>query len=280
MPVSVSRLLGTAGLALAVALPAAPQDGAPADPTIDLFVRKCASCHTVGKGDRVGPDLTGVHARRDRAWLARMIQTPSSLLNVDAEARKLLEQFGDVRMPDLGLEDAEVDALIALIERCSAEPCELAGKFVPITEATADHIALGEDLFTGRVAIKSGAVPCNACHTVDTVAGIPGGTLSKNLTTAFGRLTDEGLDAALMNPTFDLMNKVYVDHPLDKDEVFALRAFLYEANRAQPSQVGAWSLLIAGLAGTALVLAVLNGFWRRRLLGVRSDVQARKGVMA
>ena len=59
--------------AVALALPSmAAAQAAPAaaesDPAIDLYVAKCASCHTVGKGDRVGPDLAGVHTRRDAAW--------------------------------------------------------------------------------------------------------------------------------------------------------------------------------------------------------------------
>ncbi len=34
-----------------------------------LFATKCISCHTIGHGDRVGPDLLGVTHARDRAWL-------------------------------------------------------------------------------------------------------------------------------------------------------------------------------------------------------------------
>jgi hypothetical protein len=41
----------------------------------ELFSRQCSSCHTIGKGDLVGPDLNGVTGRRDRAWLARFIRS-------------------------------------------------------------------------------------------------------------------------------------------------------------------------------------------------------------
>ena len=47
---------------LTAALPAAlgaQPSGGPDPAAVDLFVRKCASCHTVGEGDRVGPDLKG-----------------------------------------------------------------------------------------------------------------------------------------------------------------------------------------------------------------------------
>ncbi|MDP2702657.1 MAG: c-type cytochrome [Candidatus Rokubacteria bacterium] len=38
-----------------------------------LFHEECVACHTIGQGDRVGPDLAGVTARRDRAWLEAWI---------------------------------------------------------------------------------------------------------------------------------------------------------------------------------------------------------------
>src|SRR5262249_11938594 len=41
-----------------------------------LFVKLCAGCHTVGKGDRVGPDLNGVTGRHARAWLSNYIRDP------------------------------------------------------------------------------------------------------------------------------------------------------------------------------------------------------------
>ena len=45
-----------------------------------LFQAKCAKCHTVGRGDRVGPDLKGVSERREKAWISGFItKTPSYL---------------------------------------------------------------------------------------------------------------------------------------------------------------------------------------------------------
>lgn len=38
-----------------------------------LFQEKCVACHTIGQGDRVGPDLAGVTARRSHAWLEAWI---------------------------------------------------------------------------------------------------------------------------------------------------------------------------------------------------------------
>lgn len=268
------------GLALASAAsgqgPAAPPPG-PDDPAIEVFVRKCASCHTVGKGQRVGPDLKGVLERRERAFVERLIKVPSSMLDSDATARQLVAQFAGVRMPDLGLSDAEVAALIGLIARCSAEPCELAGRFTPVTAATAADISHGRDLFLGREALRSGAAQCVACHTVVGAGGeIAGGLLAKDLTHAFGRLGDQGLDAALRSPAFPVMNRIFADHPLQPDEVFALRAFLYDANRKEPVVEDTPSLLLIGLIGVFVTLIGLNAAWARRLGGVRAPLVRRR----
>jgi len=45
-----------------------------------LFNERCRDCHQVnGKGGTVGPDLTGVASRRDRAYLEQAIREPAKL---------------------------------------------------------------------------------------------------------------------------------------------------------------------------------------------------------
>lgn len=84
-----------------------------------LFSQKCSKCHTVGKGDRVGPDLKGVHLSRDRKWLIGFIRQPSSFLDTDSVAKALLAKYQGVRMPDLNLTPQESDALIEYIATAS-----------------------------------------------------------------------------------------------------------------------------------------------------------------
>src|SRR5262249_37525373 len=45
-----------------------------------LFATHCSACHTIGRGDAVGPDLLGITRTRDRGWLLRFIQRPDELL--------------------------------------------------------------------------------------------------------------------------------------------------------------------------------------------------------
>jgi cytochrome oxidase Cu insertion factor (SCO1/SenC/PrrC family)/cytochrome c2 len=82
-----------------------------------LFKKICAPCHTIGVGDRVGPDLRGVSARRDRAWLASFIRNPKTKHAAkDPIALALAARFPGVRMPALGISDVDAVDLIAYLD--------------------------------------------------------------------------------------------------------------------------------------------------------------------
>lgn len=78
-----------------------------------LFKSRCTGCHTIGKGDAVGPDLLNVSRRRDRAWLARYVAAPDRVLAAgDPIARKLFAKYKNVRMPNLSLSAEDVEAIL------------------------------------------------------------------------------------------------------------------------------------------------------------------------
>jgi protein SCO1 len=82
-----------------------------------LFRTRCDSCHTIGEGDRLGPDLAGVAASRPRAWLIRWLKEPDKMLaEKDPVATALKLKFRNVPMPNLGLDDLEAKALIDFME--------------------------------------------------------------------------------------------------------------------------------------------------------------------
>ena len=86
-----------------------------------LFRKLCAPCHTIGVGDRIGPDLRGVTQRRDHAWLSRFIQNPARMLaQKDPVALELAAKFPAVHMPVLGLHDADAADLINYLEVLNA----------------------------------------------------------------------------------------------------------------------------------------------------------------
>jgi len=82
-----------------------------------LFKKVCAPCHTVGAGDRVGPDLRGVTARRERSWLSSYIQSPTRMrAQHDPDALALAEKYPAVRMPVLGVSANDAGDLIAYLD--------------------------------------------------------------------------------------------------------------------------------------------------------------------
>jgi len=87
------------------------------DPGAYLFQTRCAACHTVGQGDKVGPDLLGVTHRRERAWLARYVMIPDQMrAEHDAIATALAAQYPHVLMPNLGLGEGDVATLLTYLE--------------------------------------------------------------------------------------------------------------------------------------------------------------------
>jgi len=86
-----------------------------------LFATRCAACHTIGNGDKVGPDLLGVTSVRDRAWLSRMIMEPDKLIEEnDPIAMGLFKKYKEIRMPRLNLPEMDVNTLIEFMKTQTA----------------------------------------------------------------------------------------------------------------------------------------------------------------
>lgn len=99
------------------ALPSPAHEAALSVPGQALFVKLCAGCHAFGTGDRVGPDLAGVSTRRPHDWLQKFIMSPERMrARKDPFAVGLAQKYPAVRMPDLGLSEADASDLIAYIE--------------------------------------------------------------------------------------------------------------------------------------------------------------------
>ena len=91
-----------------------------------LYVSRCMDCHSIGRGDGIGPDLKDVTSRRPRAWLKRWIKEPDAMLKEhDPIAMGMYEKYMQVAMPNTKLEDADVELLIDFIDRESKSLAEL-----------------------------------------------------------------------------------------------------------------------------------------------------------
>jgi protein SCO1/2 len=91
-----------------------------------LFTTRCAACHTIGRGDGLGPDLLGVAGARDRAWLLRFISVPDQVLaEKDPLATALFKKFKGIQMPNLRLAEADAALLLDYIQFRTAEQAKL-----------------------------------------------------------------------------------------------------------------------------------------------------------
>jgi protein SCO1 len=97
-------------------------------PGQSMYKKICAPCHTIGVGDRVGPDLRGVSARRDRAWLTSYIRNPHKMRGQkDPLALELAARYPGVRMPSLGVTERDAADLIGYVDEVTSRLAETQG---------------------------------------------------------------------------------------------------------------------------------------------------------
>jgi protein SCO1/2 len=78
-----------------------------------LFHNQCGACHTIGKGDGLGPDLMGVTKHREAGWLSAFIARPDQMLaKKDPVATALYAKYKQMKMPNLRLTDQDVNAIV------------------------------------------------------------------------------------------------------------------------------------------------------------------------
>lgn len=87
-----------------------------------IFLKACSSCHTIGKGEHIGPDLQGVTARRDHDWLVDFLVDPYAMLvEEDPIAVALDARYPGVKMPYLGLSEADAEDIIVYLKTRSKQ---------------------------------------------------------------------------------------------------------------------------------------------------------------
>ncbi len=79
--------------------------------------KACDACHSIGGQESVmGGDLKDVTKIRDLEWLFNFIKDPKAMLKVDGLAKQLLKDFDNIPMPNQGLTDNEVMAIIEYLK--------------------------------------------------------------------------------------------------------------------------------------------------------------------
>jgi mono/diheme cytochrome c family protein len=284
LPIAIMVLFGLSGwLAPAQAAPPAQAS----DPGETIFQTKCTACHTIGKGKLVGPDLKDVTTRRDPQWLKRFIADPNQMFASDPTAQQLLAENNNVKMPALGLTDAEVTALIAFLAGGAAAGGQAQAapqtQAAPQAPAQAGDPVAGWRVFTGNASLAGGGPACIGCHSVNGLGGLGGGALGPDLTHAAQRYPGPGLAAVLGNIAFPTMIGPFANRPLTAQEQADLVAYLAAADQGNPVAPAAVAaapgaitrdtglVLAAGLAGAFALTLLLAVFWPRQ----RQSVSAR-----
>ncbi len=142
----LSLLPLSALLLFAAARPAAAAD--PLDKEYSaLFRTKCSMCHTVGGGDRVGPDLYKVTERRTKEWLVGYLTKTDQYLENDPDAIELLKRFNNARMPDPKFTKAQAEGMLAYLKAASAgiKAPATAGQPEPYIEETLPGIKMPDE---------------------------------------------------------------------------------------------------------------------------------------
>ena len=251
-----------------------------------LFGTKCYSCHNIGSGDKQGPDLKGVSARRTKEWLHEFINTPASINSRgDQVAVELFRKFSPTVMPDQGLTPQQIDSILTMIDDLTKKN----EVFVPAGAKLSRAIAAGDvnggwQFFTGRARLQNGGSACISCHSIKGVGLFGGGTLGPDLTGVNIKYRDPELISILQNPNFPTMMTVFGTHRLSDEEIVQLFALFQSAkllNPMPPSQAGITTLdprfFVIGVVSMLLALALLNLAWRNRLRGGREQLLVRTG---
>jgi nitrite reductase (NO-forming) len=144
------------------------------------FQSKCLACHSLGGGDKLGPDLLGVTKRHDAAWLTKWLKSPEQMLQADATAKALLDRW-KIPMPNQGLSDEEIRGYIEYFKwadanvqpkQVAAAPGGAASGAAPAASAVVPAAPAGSA--PGQPRASSGAVSPAAGTTPG--AAVPGDT--------------------------------------------------------------------------------------------------------
>jgi len=254
---------------------AAVLDTAGAERGQGIFQDKCASCHTIGAGVTVGPDLKGVVALRDRDWLLEWIQVPDEMLaRGDPLAIQLLAESNNIPMPNLSITSEDAADILAFIELESGGPVEPQTVEEPVLISIEGDPQVGENLFVGKTQLHNGGPACISCHSHSDVGVLGGGTLGPDLTNVAARYGEAGLTAALQGLPFPSMKAIFDDQPLTEQEVAHLGALFIETD--SPASVSLdYRFVLIGLGGLIVLLLLSQLIWNKRLRGVRKPLVGR-----
>ncbi len=259
------------GLILGYGSPAQSQDIA------QTFKQNCSSCHWIGGGRLIGPDLKNVSQRKDRDWHVRFILDPKAMIDSgDPYAKKIFAEAKNVLMLKVpGMTAKLANDLLDFIEAESKlDSSQFAGKKVALGPFSAEDAAKGLELFTGRTKLENNAPGCINCHTVNSVGGSLGGRLGPDLTQVVARLQGRtAITSWLSAPPTATMKSQFQNKPLNEQEIKSLVAYFESSannDRYNFDSSIIWiAVIFCGFGGSLFGLILFSGIWGKRFRAVR-----------
>ena len=97
--------------------------------------KACTQCHTIGGGDKIGPDLAGVSKRRTVQWITKFVNYPDGMIEgddeedykgskyvADKQANHIFAAYKPQSMTEQELTEAQVKVILAYIDGLKKEP--------------------------------------------------------------------------------------------------------------------------------------------------------------
>lgn len=238
----------------------------------EIFESKCAVCHTIGQGIKIGPDLKDVTKKREKDWLRRMIKEPDKMTKEDPIAIQLLNEFKGVAMPNFNLSDEEINLLLNFLESPATEKISSPQKEFISTRQKKEIVKMedvlkGEALFLGTQKLANGGPPCISCHNLKGIRKFGGGKLGPDLSLAYKKYGEAGLSSILDNFPFPTMNPIYSKKLLTGEEKKYLEALL--KSEKGTSLTYSWEIMGVVLSLFILLLIISKIIWQNRIKDVR-----------
>lgn len=238
----------------------------------EFFEKKCSSCHSIGGGDDVGPDLKGVTEKRPEKWLIDFIRDSEKVIaSGDPVANELFAKFKNKKMPAHELSDEEIKYILDFIKTGKGPS---AAAYRSAMEANPFDIATGEKLFLGERKFEKGGPSCISCHNAGPeFTQFGGGTLGPDLVAvSYENYQDKGLNKVLSKISFPTMAPIYSSAPLTEQENYYLRAFLrnentkYEQHKDSAHHKGdpKNNFVLLGMGGALSGLLFVDVIFRKR----------------
>jgi mono/diheme cytochrome c family protein len=94
--------------------------------------KTCTACHSIGGGDKIGPDLAGLSKRRTVKWIVKFVNYPEGMINGDVDeegyekpdkmAKKVYNAYKPQMMAEQELSAGQIKKILKYIDGLKKKP--------------------------------------------------------------------------------------------------------------------------------------------------------------